>query len=96
MIITIRRVKELTGKRASLDVYVNGDLHGCIKPACELELNIKKKEAEIYIKTSWCESNRIQIVENSRLKVYARGGLLGASIISLLSPKNTYILEKEK
>lgn len=96
MKLKIRRIKELTGKGVSLTVYVNGQIQGNIKPADEIELNIKETEAEVYVKTNWCESNRMQIVSDTQLKVYARGGLLGATLISILSPKNTYILKKEE
>ncbi len=95
MKLIIRRVKELTGMGTSLEVYVNGQIRGSIKPAGKLELDINESEAEVYVVTSWCESNRFKITSDTQLKVYARGGFLGATFISLLSPKNTYILKKE-
>jgi hypothetical protein len=94
--ITIRRIKELTGKGVSLDVYVNGEIKGSIKPTGTLELQLEEQEVEIYLKTSWCESNRMQLRSDAELKVHARGGLLGATLLSLYKPNLTYLLTKDE
>ncbi len=95
MKLTVCRVKELTGKAVSLDIYVDGKVCGGVAPSSEVELNIDAETAEIFVKTSWCESNRVMVSSDSKLKAYARGGLLGATFNSLFNPKSTYILEAE-
>ncbi len=95
MKITLNRVEELTGKAVSLDIYVNGKVCGKVAPNSKVELSIDSEEAEIFVKTNWCESNRVMVSSDSRLKAYANGGLLGATFNSLFRPKSTYVLEKE-
>lgn len=95
MKLIVRRLKELTGKLVSLDVYVNGEVCGKVAPSSKVELDIAEVSAEVFVKTSWCESNRMVVESDTRLKVYAKGGLMGATFNSLFSPKSTYVLEKE-
>lgn len=95
MKLTVRRVKELTGMAVSLDIYVNGKVCGKVAPSGEVEFNIDTEKAEVFVKTSWCESNRVMVSSDSRLKAYAKGGLLGATFNSLFRPKSTYVLEEE-
>ena len=95
MMITISRVKELTGKAVSLDIYVNGKVCGKVAPSSLVKLSIDAEEAEVFVKTNWCESNRVMVSSDSRLKAYAKGGLLGATFNSLFRPKSAYVLEKE-
>lgn len=94
MKITIRRIKELTGMKASLEVYVNGRVVGSIKPAGSLEFTTDEPNAEIYVKTSICESNRLRVTSDAQLKAYARGGLLGATFLSIYNRKKTYVLKE--
>jgi hypothetical protein len=95
MKLTLRRAKELTGKAASLKVYVNGKVCGSIAPSSEVTLHVDAREAEIFVKTSWCESNRVTVASDSRLRASARGGLVGATFNSIFRPKSTYVLEEE-
>ena len=95
MKLTVRRLKELTGKMVSLDIYVNGKVCGKVAPSSEVELNIDAGKAEVFVKTSWCESNRVTVSSESKLRVYASGGLMGATFNSLFRPKSTYVLEEE-
>lgn len=93
MKLTIRRINELTGSKALLDVYINNQMLGKIPAKGELTINCQTNKAEVYVKTSWCESNRIVVTTDSNLVAYARGGLIGATINALLQPKKTYILK---
>ena len=96
MKLIIRRVKELTGKVAWLDIYVDDKVCGQIAPTSETELNIDSEESvEVFVKTNWCVSNRVLVSSDTRLKAYARGGLIGATFNSLFRPKSTYVLEEE-
>ena len=95
MKLTIRRPKEMTGKLATLDVYVNGRVCGQVAPSSEIELSLPDGRTEVFVKTSWCESNRVMVDSDARLTACAKGGLLGATFNSLFSPKSTYILERE-
>jgi hypothetical protein len=96
MKLTIRRPKELTGMLVSLDIYIDGHVGGRVASNSEIELCLPDQKVEVFVKTSWCESNRIMIESDAQLKTYAKGGLLGATFNSLFNPKGTYILEKEK
>ena len=95
MKLTLRRVEELTGKAVSLDIYVNDRVCCKVAPSSQVEFSIDAEEAEVFVKTNWCESNRVMVSSDSRLKAYARGGLLGATFNSLFRPKSAYVLEKE-
>ncbi len=97
MEISVERVKELTGMRISLDIYVNNEVHAEVAPFKKTTFSVPFDTAEVYVKTNWCESNRITIDSDTDFVVRARGGLLGATFISILCPKKTYLLKvKEK
>ena len=85
----------MTGLAVSLDIYVDGQVLAKVAPGSAEEITIDAEQTEVFVKTSWCESNRVVITADTKLKVYARGGLLGATFNSLLRPKDTYILEEE-
>ena len=94
MKIKIRRLKESTGKAVSLDVYINGIVEGKIPPSQEVSFDVDTQHAEVWVKTSWCESNRLVASLDSTFEVFAKGGLLGATFNSLFRPKSTYVLKK--
>jgi hypothetical protein len=95
MKLTIRRPKELAGKIAWLNVYINGFVCGQIAPGSQIELSVPDRESEVFVKMNWCESNRIVIDSDTELKAYTNGGLLGATFRSLFRPKTTYILKRD-
>lgn len=95
MKLTIRRVKESVGVLVSLDIYINGKVCGKLAHSSVVEMNVDADEAEVFLKLNFAESNRISVSSDSKLRVYARGGLMGATFISLFRPKNAYVIEED-
>ena len=88
-------MKDGVGMLVSLEIYINGEPCGKIAPSSVVELNVDADEAEVFVKLNFAESNRISVSSDSKLKVYARGGLMGATFNGLFKPKNAWVLEKD-
>ena len=92
--INVERARELTGMGVSLDIYVNNKIHETVAPFKKTTFTVPCETAEVFVKTNWCESNRITIDSDASFFVRARGGLLGAIFISVFCPKKTYVLRE--